>query len=141
MTTHDCRQLAGQLMMIRLFGTQLDQDTADFIRTNRIGGACLFRQNMLDAAQLTSFTGALREAMGEHALIALDQEGGAVVRALWVPPPPSRKYWIGSTTSGLWPDCETEIASRFSDERGALYRVTSDIGKDVTRRPMRAMIR
>jgi beta-N-acetylhexosaminidase len=89
MTMNDTRQLAGQLMMIRLFGTSLDEDTADFIRTNRIGGACLFRQNMLDAAQLTAFTGALREAMGEHALIALDQEGGAVVRALWVPPPPS----------------------------------------------------
>jgi beta-N-acetylhexosaminidase len=27
--------------------------------------------------------------MGPHALVALDQEGGAVVRSLWVPPPPS----------------------------------------------------
>src|SRR5438067_6556909 len=89
MTMNEPRQLAGQLMMIRLFGTSLDEDTAAFIRANRIGGACLFRQNMTDAAQLTGFTGALREAMGEHALIALDQEGGAVVRALWVPPPPS----------------------------------------------------
>jgi beta-N-acetylhexosaminidase len=44
---------------------------------------------MLDAAQLTALTGALREAMGPNALIALDQEGGAVVRSLWVPPPPS----------------------------------------------------
>jgi beta-N-acetylhexosaminidase len=86
---NDSRQLAGQLIMIRLFGTGLDADTAAFIRANRVGGACLFRQNMVDAAQLTRFTGALREAMGEHALIALDQEGGAVVRSLWVPPPPS----------------------------------------------------
>jgi beta-N-acetylhexosaminidase len=89
MPINDTRQLAGQLMMIRLFGTSLDEDTAAFIRTNRIGGACLFRQNMLDAAQLTALTGALREAMGPNALIALDQEGGAVVRSLWVPPPPS----------------------------------------------------
>ncbi|MVW63851.1 beta-N-acetylhexosaminidase [Massilia sp. NEAU-DD11] len=89
MPTNDLRQLAGRLIMIRLFGTALDADTADFIRANRIRGACLFRQNMTDAAQLTRFTSDLKDAMGEHALIALDQEGGAVVRALWVPPPPS----------------------------------------------------
>ncbi|WP_371764845.1 glycoside hydrolase family 3 protein [Massilia sp.] len=89
MPTNDLRQLAGRLVMIRLFGTALDADTADFIRANRIRGACLFRQNMTDAAQLTRFTSDLKDAMGEHALIALDQEGGAVVRALWVPPPPS----------------------------------------------------
>jgi beta-N-acetylhexosaminidase len=89
MDTTDYRRLAGQLIMIRLFGTELDADTADFIRANHVRGACLFRQNMLDAAQLTRFTGDLRAAMGEHALLALDQEGGAVVRALWVPPPPS----------------------------------------------------
>ena len=89
MHTNDLRQLAGRLMMIRLFGTELDAATADFIRANRIRGACLFRQNMTDAAQLTRFTGDLKDAMGDDALIALDQEGGAVVRALWVPPPPS----------------------------------------------------
>jgi beta-N-acetylhexosaminidase len=89
MHTNDLRQLAGRLIMIRLFGTALDADTADFIRANRIRGACLFRQNMTDAAQLARFTGDLKDAMGDDALIALDQEGGAVVRALWVPPPPS----------------------------------------------------
>jgi beta-N-acetylhexosaminidase len=86
---NDFRTLAGQLIMIRLFGTELDADTAAFIRANAIRGACLFRQNMLDAAQLTRFNAGLLDAMGPHALIALDQEGGAVVRSLWVPPPPS----------------------------------------------------
>jgi len=83
------RTLAGQLIMIRLFGTELDAGTAAFIRDNRVRGACLFRQNMTDANQLTRFNADLREAMGGNALIALDQEGGAVVRSLWVPPPPS----------------------------------------------------
>ena len=86
---NDYRKLAGQLIMIRLFGTALDADTAAFIRANTIRGACLFRQNMVDAAQLTRFTGALRAALGPQALVALDQEGGAVVRATWVPEPPS----------------------------------------------------
>lgn len=86
---NDYRKLAGRLIMIRLFGTELDADTAAFIRENAIRGACLFRQNMTDAVQLTLFNTGLREAMGANALIALDQEGGAVVRSLWVPPPPS----------------------------------------------------
>ncbi len=83
------RKLAGRLIMIRLFGTELDAGTAAFIRENSIRGACLFRQNMTDAMQLTRFNADLAEAMGGNALIALDQEGGAVVRSLWVPPPPS----------------------------------------------------
>ncbi|MFC5512142.1 beta-N-acetylhexosaminidase [Massilia jejuensis] len=85
----DLKQLAGQLIMVRLFGTELDDDTAAFLQANRVRGACLFRQNMVDAGQLTRFTRALRTAMGPAALIALDQEGGAVVRSTWVPAPPS----------------------------------------------------
>lgn len=85
----DYLDLAGQLMMVRLFGTELDAETDAFLRRYKVRGACLFRQNMLDAGQLTRFTGALREAMGPQALVALDQEGGAVVRATWVPAPPS----------------------------------------------------
>jgi beta-N-acetylhexosaminidase len=86
---NDYLDLAGQLVMVRLFGTELDAETDAFLRTYRIRGACLFRQNMRDAAQLTRFTGALRDAIGPQALIALDQEGGAVVRSTWVPAPPS----------------------------------------------------
>src|SRR5450830_2198473 len=85
----DYLDLAGQLMMVRLFGTELDADTDTFLRTHKVGGVCLFRQNMVDAGQLTRDTGALVEAMGPQALVALDQEGGAVVRATWVPAPPS----------------------------------------------------
>jgi len=86
---NDYLDLAGQLMMVRLFGTELDAETDAFLRAHRIRGACLFRQNMVDAAQLTRFTGRLKDALGPQALIALDQEGGAVVRATWVPAPPS----------------------------------------------------
>jgi beta-N-acetylhexosaminidase len=86
---NDYLDLAGQLIMVRLFGTGLDADTDAFLRQYKVRGACLFRQNMTDAAQLTRFTGMLRDAMGPEALIALDQEGGAVVRSTWVPAPPS----------------------------------------------------
>jgi beta-N-acetylhexosaminidase len=100
MDTTDYRRLAGQLIMIRLFGTELDAGTADFIRTNHVRGACLFRQNMTDAAQLTRFTGDLRAAMGEQALLALDLFGGAVGRAVGAPPPPSAMA-LGATGDEL----------------------------------------
>jgi beta-N-acetylhexosaminidase len=98
---NDTRKLAGRLIMIRLFGTELDASTFAFIRENGIRGACLFRQNMLDASQLTRFNADLLDAMGSHALIALDQEGGAVVRSLWVPPPPSAMALGAADDTGL----------------------------------------
>ena len=107
---NDYRKLAGQLIMIRLFGTELDADTAAFIRDNKVRGACLFRQNMTDAAQLTRLTGALRAVMGPEALIALDQEGGAVVRSTWVPAPPSAMS-AGAASSTRAPRPRISLAS------------------------------
>ncbi|OEZ96258.1 beta-N-acetylhexosaminidase [Duganella phyllosphaerae] len=86
---NNLRKLAGQLIMIRFPGTELDAATADFIKANAIRAVCLFRGNMTDAAQLTKLTTDLRAVMGPQSLIAIDQEGGAVVRATWVPAPPS----------------------------------------------------
>jgi len=97
----ELRKIAGQLIMVRLFGTGLDDDTDAFLRQNSIRGACLFRQNMVDAAQLTGFTGALQRVMGNEALIALDQEGGAVVRSTWVPAPPSAMALGAANDPGL----------------------------------------
>lgn len=85
----DARQIAGQLIMVRMPGTGLDADTEKFLRDNHIRAVCLFRQNMTDAAQLSKFTADLRQAMGPNSLIAIDQEGGAVVRATWLPAPPA----------------------------------------------------
>ncbi|PWF46016.1 beta-N-acetylhexosaminidase [Massilia glaciei] len=86
---NELKKLAGQLIMIRFPGTELDAATAEFLRANSIRAICLFRQNMVDSAQLARLTADLRAVMGPHALIALDQEGGAVVRSTWVPAPPS----------------------------------------------------
>jgi beta-N-acetylhexosaminidase len=89
MNHQELRKIAGQLIMIRFPGTVLDAATADFIRANGIRGVCLFRGNMTDSAQLAKLTADLRAAMGPDALIAIDQEGGAVVRSTWVPAPPA----------------------------------------------------
>ena len=83
------RIAAGRLIMIRLAGTTLDAETAEYLRVNHIRAVCLFRKNMVDAQQLAKFTADLRMVMGPDALIGLDHEGGAVVRATWLPAPPA----------------------------------------------------
>ena len=89
-TTHnDLRKIAGQLIMIRFPGTVLDAATADFLKANSIRAVCLFRGNMTDSEQLAKLTADLRAVMGPDSLIAIDQEGGAVVRSTWVPAPPA----------------------------------------------------
>ena len=89
MNHQELRKLAGQLIMIRFPGTELDAATAVFLRDNGIRAVCLFRGNMTDAAQLARLTADLRAVLGPEALIAIDQEGGAVVRSTWVPAPPA----------------------------------------------------
>ncbi len=88
-TTAAARIAAGRSIMIRLAGTVLDDVTATYLRTHHIRAVCLFRKNMVDAVQLTKLTADLRAVMGRDALIGLDHEGGAVVRATWLPTPPA----------------------------------------------------
>lgn len=83
------KQIAGQLIMIRMPGTELTAEMASFLREHHIRAVCLFRQNMTNAEQLKKLTADLRAVMGPESLIGIDQEGGAVVRATWVPQPPA----------------------------------------------------
>jgi len=103
--------------MIRFPGTVLEQATADFIRANGIRGVCLFRGNMTDSAQLAKLTADLRDAMGPNSLIAIDQEGGAVVRSTWVPAPPA--------AMGLGAADDTDLAYRTG---AAVARAAKSLG-------------
>lgn len=80
---------AGRLVMVDITGTSLDAATADFLRQQRIRAVCLFRKNLGTEAEVRQLTRDLREVMGPQALIGLDQEGGSVVRATFLPQPPS----------------------------------------------------
>ncbi|MYM84834.1 beta-N-acetylhexosaminidase [Duganella sp. FT50W] len=114
---NDLRKTAGQLIMIRFPGTVLDAATADFLKTNSIRAVCLFRGNMTDAAQLARLTADLRAVMGPEALIAIDQEGGAVVRSTWVPAPPA--------AMGLGAADDTDLAYRTG---AAVARAVKSLG-------------
>lgn len=79
----------GRLLMVDIEGRTLDADTAAFLRRHRIRAVCLFRKNLGTEAEIQRLTAALREAMGPGALIAMDQEGGSVVRATSLPQAPA----------------------------------------------------
>jgi beta-N-acetylhexosaminidase len=103
-TQNELRKIAGQLIMIRFPGTVLGAATADFLQANSIRAVCLFRGNMTDSEQLAKLTADLRAVMGPESLIAIDQEGGAVVRSTWVPAPPA--------AMGLGAADDTDLAYR-----------------------------
>jgi beta-N-acetylhexosaminidase len=79
----------GQLVMVNIEGRSLDAKQADFLARHHIRAVCLFRPNLGSESEVRHLTAQLREAMGPHALIGLDQEGGSVVRATFLPQPPA----------------------------------------------------
>ena len=79
----------GQLVMVGIRGKSLDADQTAFLRRNHIRAVVLFRDNLGDEDQVRGLTRDLHNVLGAHALIGIDQEGGAVVRATFLPQPPS----------------------------------------------------
>lgn len=80
---------AGPLVMIDLPGPTLDARTLDLIRRHRVRAVVLLQRNLIDRTQAKQLIGELRRRMGAGAIIAIDQEGGSVVRTRDFPFPPS----------------------------------------------------
>lgn len=87
-------------LMIDLAGPALSPDERALLRERRVGGVCYFSRNFRDRVQAAELSAELRELQGEALLIATDQEGGGVVRALDVP------YSPGTMLLGAADDCE-----------------------------------
>ncbi len=79
----------GHLVMVDLPGKTLSAQTADFLRRHQIRAVCLFRKNLGTEAEVRQLVSDLREVLGPHALIGIDQEGGSVVRATFLPQAPA----------------------------------------------------
>jgi beta-N-acetylhexosaminidase len=79
----------GHLVMVDIPGKTLDAATADFLREHQIRAVCLFRKNLGTETEIQALTAALREVMGDKALIGIDQEGGSVIRATTLPQAPA----------------------------------------------------
>jgi len=80
---------AGRLVMVDIGGTALDDAQRAFLRDNRIRAVALFRHNLGSEAQIRALTADLRDVLGERALLGVDQEGGAVIRATCLPQAPA----------------------------------------------------
>jgi beta-N-acetylhexosaminidase len=74
--------LAASLMMVDIPGPTLDRATRAHLAQFKFGGVCLFRKNIQNPEQTRRLVAELREVLGENVLIAIDQEGGAVLRVL-----------------------------------------------------------
>ena len=82
-------RLAGRALMVDVAGTRLSDEEKVFLRDNHIRAICLFRRNVQDAAQTRALVADLRATCGADVLIGIDQEGGAVMRTLFMPQAPS----------------------------------------------------
>lgn len=77
-------------------GLELSAEEIAFFAKTKPWGFILFKRNIEDRAQVAALTAALRAAVGWHAPILIDQEGGRVQRMRapnWPAYPPAR--WFG----------------------------------------------
>ena len=79
------RQQVGQLVLLRFAGTRAPEYVLGALREQRAAGVILFRDNVVDPAQLRALTRQLRRA-GQNPIVAVDQEGGDIRILPWAPP-------------------------------------------------------
>ena len=75
----DTADLFGSLLICGFEGVSLPQQFTENLRRRQLAGVILFARNYQNREQLQALTGTIREARSD-ALIAVDQEGGRVVR-------------------------------------------------------------
>lgn len=89
----------GQMVMIGIQGTKVDDDSLYMLNQYHMGSVILFDRNMESPEQVKQLTSDLQAQSNEKVplFIGIDEEGGDVVRmAEKLTPPPSQKE-IGST--------------------------------------------
>lgn len=76
-------------LMTDLSSTALTPDERELLAEGRIAGICLFGRNVVDRTQVGEYVEELRSLAGDDLIVAVDQEGGGVVRLFDVPVPPA----------------------------------------------------
>ena len=110
-------QKIGQFMMIGIGGTSLDQDARNMITTFPVGNVIYFDRNLTNPEQVKALSQSLsktiKDETGLTPFIAIDQEGGMVMRMTdYLPPMPSAEAlgqgtpetardWAGKTAKEL----------------------------------------
>ena len=70
----------GKLIVGRVAGPELDDLSANLLKTGTMGGVTLFKDNARNLQQLINLCDAITNAGGSECLLTVDQEGGAVQR-------------------------------------------------------------
>lgn len=78
-----------RLLFLDLSSTSLTADERELLQSRRFAGLCIFARNVRDRFQLADYLSEVRQLAGPGFLVAVDQEGGAVLRLLDVPTPPA----------------------------------------------------
>lgn len=81
----------GQMVMIGIHGTEINDDSRYMLNQYHIGGVIFFDRNLQTAEQTKKLTAELQAQAGKVPLfIAIDEEGGPVARGKgFIEPPPS----------------------------------------------------
>lgn len=80
---------AARTLIVDLPGPDLTPQEGRLLARHSFGGVCLFARNITTPGRTARLVRDIRNALGHDALIATDQEGGAVLRRLDVPHPPT----------------------------------------------------
>lgn len=101
-------------------GTSLHADERDFLRSAEPLGVILFKRNIGTPDEVRALTGAIRDVLGDEALVLIDQEGGRVQR---MGPPHWRSYPAAARFAAIGPD----LASRASAIRLVARLMAEDL--------------
>lgn len=75
------QQKVGQMLMVSIEGTEVDDNFKSFIKKCEAGTIILFANNITSAAQLTQLTNSIKNCAGNIPfIIGMDEEGGRVTR-------------------------------------------------------------
>src|SRR3979409_2364690 len=116
-----------------LSGATLTADERVFLREALPWGLILFKRNIETPAQVQALTAAFRDAVGTHAPVLVDQEGGRVQR---LGPPHWPSYPAGAQYGRIWERDQASAleAARMGARRIAHYLIT--LGTDVDCLPL-----
>lgn len=93
------KEKIGQMLMIGIKGTELNDDSRYMLTQYHAGGIILFDRNLADGAQTKKLIADLQSASDEKVplFIAIDEEGGRVVRGAGFIEPEASQRDIGAT--------------------------------------------
>ena len=77
------QQKKGRMFMVSISGTTLSDADAKFLKENKISGVILMPGNIKNELQVKQLTTDLKNKVDKRLIIAIDQEGGTVVRIPW----------------------------------------------------------